>query len=152
MNQRIAVKRKEMKIKAKDLRIGNLHKINEISIPRLQIHSAVVSGTAYASISAYGIHLVDANEMVFEPIRLTDEWLVRLGFEKCKPNAFSESLWKNKSFVLFQDGNDFFKCEWIYNSIIQESDYELFNVPINYAHQLQNLYYILTGEELTITP
>ena len=133
-----------MEIKAKDLRIGNLHKTNEISIPRLQIHSAVVSGTAYASISAYGIHLVDANEMVFEPIHITEEWLVRLGFEKIKYGWF-EKIFHTDCYMAFISGdkNGYTEvCLFPYEN----------HFRWQYVHQLQNAYYSLTGEELTITP
>jgi hypothetical protein len=77
-----------------------------------------------------------------KPIPLTEEWLLRLGFEKwndccyCNGKLVVEGLFKNfnESISLLRCGND---------------DYvELTN--INYVHSLQNLYFALTCEELTL--
>ena len=63
------------------------------------------------------------------PIPLTEEWLVKFGFEN-----------KTKSFVL----NNI--------SIKQQTKGYFFylSIMIQYVHQLQNLYFALTGEELKI--
>lgn len=70
------------------------------------------------------------------PIPLTEEWLMRLGFEK------GYSLWINGSFAL--EWGDFSKC-WQFPAGERRID-------IKFIHQLQNLYFALTGEELTIKP
>ena len=63
------------------------------------------------------------------PIPLTEEWLVKFGFEN-----------KTKTFVL----NNI--------SIKQQTKGYFFylSIMIQYVHQLQNLYFALTGEELKI--
>ena len=67
-------------------------------------------------------------------IPLTEEWLVRLGFKKISPHG---SIWKLGNFHV----QDF----------IQLGIYECNNhVKIKYIHQLQNLYFALTGEELKL--
>jgi hypothetical protein len=69
-----------------------------------------------------------------EPIRLTEEWLLKFGFEEWDKNAWQ------KSFALSLNKiNDIF-C-YNNNSI---------NVIIKYVHQLQNLYWCLCGEELKL--
>ena len=69
-----------------------------------------------------------------QPIPLTEEWLERFGFEYSDLNGDS-GLWKIPPFQIYGKYNQF-----IY-------DYRL---DVNYVHQLQNLFYCLTGEELII--
>jgi hypothetical protein len=66
----------------------------------------------------------------FEPIPLTEEWLL-----KCQI--------KNKRLIL--GGSVFTICG-------RTRDYRLLDQDYLYLHQLQNLYFALTGEELQITP
>ena len=70
-----------------------------------------------------------------EPIPLTEEWLVRLGIETCKNSSyhyepFSGIYWSKKDL----------KCDI-------DSEYQI-EVP-DFVHQLQNLYFALTGQELS---
>jgi hypothetical protein len=81
----------------------------------------------------------------FEPIPLTEEWLLKFGFEK----AVDENIWVNKSSYqsLFY--------QLTFNSQIGASLYEdshWIKSNIQYVHQLQNLYFALTNEELKINP
>ena len=68
----------------------------------------------------------------YEPIPLTEEWLLKFGFEYSDLNGDS-GLWKIPPFQIYGKYNQF-----LY-------DYRL---DVNYVHQLQNLYFALTGEEL----
>jgi hypothetical protein len=72
------------------------------------------------------------------PIHLTPDILEKCGFEK-KIEDFYRS--ENLTIVLTKDGSN------LYFIGIQE----ILNAP-KYLHQLQNLYYALTGEELTFKP
>jgi hypothetical protein len=67
-----------------------------------------------------------------QPIPLTEEWLERFGFEYSDLNGDS-GLWKIPPFQIYG------KC----NQFIYE-----YALDVNYVHQLQNLYFALTGEEL----
>lgn len=93
----------------------------------------------------------------FKPIPLTEEWLLNLGFSDDEgefrmdmPNPFNnKSVFE--SIIFFQDGDGFAQF------IIQESGEDLgvthssfVPVKIEHVNQLQNLYFALTGEELTI--
>jgi hypothetical protein len=110
------------------------------------------------------------------PIPLTEEWLLRFGFEKKEPFSWKgngadyqpeTSKTEQIDFVL----NDFFvrfekRCyrkdensEWICEDSIQLFRGLWYNDsredripcnPIQYVHQLQNLYLDLTGEDLEI--
>lgn len=71
-----------------------------------------------------------------EPIPLTEQWLLKFGFEKCEYSI--PDLFINKKLRIKQDSRGF----WIsacYNFIL-----------IKHIHQLQNLYFVLTGDELTL--
>ena len=81
----------------------------------------------------------------YEPIPLTEEWLVKFGFEK-KQNKF-DNRWDNEyGFEIEVQGDKYAYCVW------DESAPHLttFLGHCKYVHQLQNLYFALTGEELTL--
>jgi hypothetical protein len=73
----------------------------------------------------------------FEPIPLTEEWLLKFGFER-KGNQFYNLLKYSEVEILIRD--NFWTCDGIVFSLH----------CLEYVHQLQNLYFALTGEELTI--
>ncbi|OPC36155.1 hypothetical protein [Elizabethkingia miricola] len=82
-------------------------------------------------------NLVNATDIEYlEPISLTEEWLLKFGFEK------SESL-SNCTKITNGYKFDFAGGEVLYLDSIRLKH-------IKYVHQLQNLYFALTGEELTI--
>jgi len=88
-------------------------------------------------------HIQEGNKYGYEPIPLTAEWLERCGFEKnCDEwSNYSEDKNVEKSICLDQDDDE------IYYSA---GEGVRLSVNIEYVHQLQNLYFALTGEELTI--
>lgn len=80
----------------------------------------------------------------FDPIPLTEEWLVKLGFiqSDCETDYME---WDKYPISIGNDGglNDY-KNQPFYYEI--EWDYKK---EIKYVHQLQGLYFALTGEELS---
>jgi len=77
----------------------------------------------------------------FQPIRLTDEWLEKLGFKINMDNFdWNAGIGTNciGDFELSLRHTD--NVGWFYKSKC---------TPIKYVHQLQNLYFALTGKELT---
>jgi hypothetical protein len=73
----------------------------------------------------------------YKPVPLTEEWLLRLGFEKKQPNY----TWYRKNRVTINVFNDVaFR--------LNTNGYCVYK-PFKHVHQLQNLYFALTGEELT---
>lgn len=73
-----------------------------------------------------------------EPIPLTEEWLLKFGFEK-KGKRISKGwfyLWDENGIIVFALAE-------MHNEIGQY-------LNIKHVHQLQNLYFALTGEKLTI--
>ena len=75
-----------------------------------------------------------------KPIPLTEEWLLKFGFEKTKHTGYYDKKWLSGDF--FFDGK---KLLVITEGLI-DGDF----IDIKFVHQLQNLYFCLTGEELTI--
>lgn len=85
-----------------------------------------------------------------EPIPITEEWLLNFGFRNI--NTY------NDYHVYVSPDNDYHlqidvrinNGEYIIldNSVKDLSDFAL--IPIKYVHQLQNLYFALTGKQLTI--
>jgi hypothetical protein len=78
------------------------------------------------------------------PIPLTEEWLLKFGFRK-KCSVFKFPFPKNieTNFWIRNKGKRFMPCfhSLGYNTIAMTR-------PIKYVHQLQNLYFALTGKEL----
>ena len=112
-------------MKASELRIGNIVKQGIIE---LIVSSLIqVRDTIYES-------------EVIEPIPLTEEWLLKFGFESMYSNYIVKAGDYYNS--IKQDCG-----KWIYS--YDESDagcYEL--KEIKYVHQLQNLYFALNDKEL----
>lgn len=80
-----------------------------------------------------------------QPIILTEEWLINFGFKMVVLNA--EGLaewneWRIKDFEIFSTGS--------HESCKNDLCFGTFDFKVKYVHQLQNLYFALTGEELTI--
>lgn len=135
-------------MKATDLRIGNL--VNEYGIPTI-INSRMLQGIESAN---------ELNKIIIDLsyIPLTEEWLLKFGFEKYE--------WNDSFFIKTKFGHlmiQFYKKEihLFFTNIGSDSqgikmDGRKFlgNVKstqnIHYVHQLQNLYFALTGEELTL--
>ena len=69
-----------------------------------------------------------------QPISLTDKWLIKFGFEKYDTNKYSIN-----HFYIRKVGDEF-------ETQIGECLYK----TIDYVHQLQNIYFALTNEELEI--
>lgn len=126
-------------IKANELRIGNYIKL------MLNDEDFVI-----VQVTLNDLEAVDNKKGLYEPIPLTEEWLLNFGFEK---NDHLIILTLNKCTYLELDNNGDF-----YNVFIKQFDttdksindtiglgIELINV-----HELQNLYFVLKGEELEV--
>lgn len=115
-------------IKANELRIGNIVKSN---VGNPESNDWVIIELHHL------IHIHDGNYLGYEPIPLTEEWLLKFGFKEVSCDKF----FKDDFAVYFG---------WYEQISIYNDDQFLRNLI--YIHQLQNLYFALTGEELTINP
>ena len=106
---------------AKELMIGNLVLgINDI--PKKILPNDILE--------EYQLNIV--GEFFFKPIQITEDWLLKFGFEKINTTWFQ--LWNLRVNI---SGD----VEWGKNWM---------GVRLKYVHQLQNLYFALTQKELTI--
>lgn len=135
-------------ISAKEIRIGNLVTVdNEEYHPTIKGQPLVVEeiwliGNSLLPKSNYGFTLTNGTdnysqaEEFIQPIEITEEWLIKFGAD------------------CFQDG--WYKIEFvpvvirwnIYDKTVRALGYSFGN--IKHLHQLQNLYFALTGKELTL--
>ena len=120
-------------MKAAELRIGNWVLKG---FPVLEPERLNASGIAFIC----SCEMADQSHYI-EPIPITQEWLTKFGFTA-------------KGFKIIQP--NYRLLEWSYGKEFYISDmdtntlYEVENVQ--FVHQLQNLFYALTGRELTIEP
>lgn len=77
-----------------------------------------------------------------EPIPLTEEWLLKFGFDETKE---MEDFFSKTKYKLLTKGALTFWYYPMWNGI-ENKNYE----HIKNVHQLQNLYFALTNEELTL--
>lgn len=77
----------------------------------------------------------------YQPIELTEDWLIRFGFEKNKIPLNTPG--KTLNILAVVNGDYFINLDDVLGSF-----YDL--NCIKYAHQLQNLYFALTNEELKL--
>lgn len=123
-------------LQARQLRIGNLVNFAEDGV----IFEVV-------GVSNDGLYVKNSEEEtyiemeLFEPIPLTEECLVRFGFEFIN-NEFYRS--QNSELCLYLTVNK--------NKMIPEYNGKrlVTGYDFKHVHQLQNLYFALTGEELTL--
>lgn len=77
-------------------------------------------------------------QIIPEPIPLTEEWLLKFGFKK------PAHIWCGDKFHLTNYDRD----HSLWCVAMNKNNAIIAN--IRYLHQLQNLYFALTGEELTL--
>lgn len=82
-----------------------------------------------------------------EPIPLTEEWLLKFGFKQ-HILCYRKVLSKDR-YLMLALCNDKGLGEF-YFYVKDNNDFTGFEIRIFSVHQLQNLYFALTGEELTI--
>lgn len=83
----------------------------------------------------------------FTPIPLTEEWLLKFGFEDNSYARFYKYV--DNEFYITVSFKDYAHTQ-LSEHPVEVNDYSL-PLDCKYVHQLQNLYFALTGEELTIT-
>lgn len=122
-----------------ELRVGNLIRHNHHKFLRESLRGAIV----VVDVEALG-YLRSDKQLVYEPIPLTPEILEKAGFKGEYGNGciyFLEGfpvglqvVWEKRCFAVFE----------------AEGQISEALIEISFVHQLQNLYYSLTGDELEI--
>lgn len=124
-------------MKVQELRIGNYVEGvgTEESIRRINDSIQYNYNTEKYELDAIDIQF-------FKPIPLTEEWLEKFAFEW----SIWHQAWHRLGFVfnLSERG-----VSGYYMHMVKRNN-DIICPEIIYVHQLQNLYFVLTGEELTI--
>jgi len=124
-----------------DLRIGNL--IKPIPNEKEEIINTIsyvegVTNDGFIFTNGFRLGYYSDNED-FEPIQITEEWLIKFGFKKS-----AESEWYNLPYfqieIVVDKNNDFTFC--VANNFVIKH--------VKYIHELQNLYYSIKGIELQL--
>ena len=136
-------------MRAKDLRVGNI------------VHSKAETVLMISGWVLYEMTTIEnINEETFlKPIPLTKEWLLKLGFTNyvwCENSAFiklecGKSLylrfysdkWSCRKADIGKDEKGFYIKNTTKNTVLEAG-------KLKHVHQLQNLFFALTSEELTI--
>lgn len=119
-------------MKAQELRIGNLIQDDSekpYKVSAYQLYTYIVNNHKWYA---------QAN-----PIPLTEEWLEKFGFKVVKGESSTIDL---------PDGFLEIETEFSYGINSTEKAHSCghwYSGELHYVHQLQNLYFALTGEELT---
>ena len=131
-------------MEAKELRIGNIvaDKDNDIfELSGFYLYQLSIEQNTKGIITSH------------KPIILTEEWLLKLGFEPIY-DYYKIQIQKDDGggnsdyFISVDTGMDNESNEFTIQLVSGEGDW--FTSKNKYVHQLQNLYFALTGEELTI--
>lgn len=134
-------------IKANELRIGNLLSwIDDNEI--VKVKGFYITNTIWVEYN-YNENETDEIDCQLEclkPIPLTEEWLVKFGFEKDKAH---------NCYVLYE--HDTIDLDLEFSCTLKNVTIGGFCTAdemknCKYVHQLQNLYFALTGEELELKP
>jgi len=146
-------------MEAKELRLGNYVEL-QIDLPEIKTKevSQVLKLEAESSeIYCFSENIPDCDIWDIEdeqvkPIKLTREWLIKFGFDCVYDTDYEDWLYDKDSeihelriqYYNFNDENksSFFAVEYLGQ----------IEVKLKYVHQLQNLYFALTGNELIIKP
>ena len=122
-------------MKVEELRVGNY--------VLLKKHGGYIN---YEISSGFDLYKLDESDCAdISPIPLNEELLLRLGF-KDKSTSLTDVKFSNNIVTIYMDENSFY-CLDVLN---QGSGIYTIFINIIHLHQLQNLYFALTGEELTI--
>jgi len=122
-------------MQASELRIGNSIE-NEYLNVDLGMEVWIVVKVDYHIL----YDLVHDESKKYRPIALTEQWLLDFGFEK-HVTAASVYVKGNKALSTLDGKFRFIQGNFVCQLVLAE---------LQYVHQLQNLFYALTGEELTL--
>jgi hypothetical protein len=134
-------------IKAEELRIGNyVFCLETYSVQRI---TGLTSEMPF--IDAITFDYPNYDEI--ESIPLTEEWLFKFGFKYEEAGVYGKSGWflkiRNQDNPTYLHFNNHLQC----SLFVKINPFVFIDInTLKYVHQLQNLYFALTGEELNYKP
>jgi len=111
-------------------------KANELRLGNWIEHNQYPNDTVIICIED-GKHIDEAIRLNAKPLPLTEEWLIKFGFKKNTDNGHLK-------------GNDCYYTHHNLNRCISLPNFIYDGIKIKYVHQLQNLYFALTNQELEV--
>lgn len=127
-------------MKASELRSGNFIKLFKNGKPHLE----------WYELDSHDIYKLDeSNCEDVEPIPLTEEWLLKFGFDNVRKNMLVchneyHNNRINEGAFYVEPVGDAFNHWYLYHKV------KMITSNIRFVHQLQNLYFALCGEELEL--
>lgn len=126
-------------MKSNELRIGNLVKDRGDKILRIDWFE-INKVCQRQMLGNFEVHPLTEYFEYLKPIELSEKWLLRFGFEKDGCSYYAPNF-DGFRLRIYRENDSFFFGINICRSI-----------EIEFIHELQNLVFILTGEELQILP
>lgn len=141
-------------IQANELRIGNYLNGFHPDMPDKKV-VVVVTGITKGFIFWEPINIVDVISIEAEPIPITEEWLLRCGFEKISDGAINKDfVFRGKFMVQLDVDSGAFDAGYIiYDDeriVMGGYVFNNFTNGVQYVHELQNLIFALMNIELII--
>lgn len=129
-------------MKSSELRIGNYYRWSKFA-------SMGVPGPQQIT---HGQQIMDYIELK-EGIPITKEWLVKMGFENHSPGLYRIKIHADQARYLetMLTSKDFWDFTIIIEHTYKSEDTEIWIRACHHLHQLQNLYFALTGSELELS-
>jgi hypothetical protein len=121
-------------MKVNELRIGNL--VYSRGCNNEQIESTIISLVKAGELIA----MCENRFIADKPIPLTEEWLDKFGFEY-------DDIFEYVDFEATYS-KELLDGEFLNIRIPSFTTLDIYGIELKYVHQLQNLYFALTGEEL----
>ncbi|MEG0848530.1 MAG: hypothetical protein RSE50_00700 [Myroides sp.] len=144
-----------MILDVKDLRIGNIV-CDDTTFKTFNFIESIIFKNGEYAVSLRNKHYATWLEHNGEPmifgIPLTEEWLIKLGFEDTKDYHYRDKTIKDYAV------KEWFNSEFSYIFTIKKGNVEFGSMeypntepkPPKYVHELQNLYFSFTGKELIL--
>ena len=143
-------------MRASELRIGNLLQSDTNKIIKIV---GVVKKDIYYYHNKKNLYVLELNNLNFQPIPLTEEWLLKMGFEKSQEQWYTIKYFTDCDLATEQMAISYNlssnRCA-VFDAIEETDIVNILSYPIYtskrvlYVHTLQNVFFALTGEELII--
>jgi hypothetical protein len=124
-----------------------------MKVTELRIGNWIQDGNEFEQITIDHLNCLNSGRCEYDPIPLTEEWLLKFGFIKGNYNWFRLYFNPEKledSDCLTYNINSKMLCLESFYDNEKKGSIQLSSRDEKYVHQLQNLYFALTSEELTI--
>ena len=114
-------------------------KVNELRIGNFIAYEPTIDDWEEIYVKPGTIIQCEISPDSFEPIPLTEKWLIDFSFK-----GRLDFKWNNNVGIQIIDGKYYFAFKDLSNVLFHSV------IECKYVHQLQNLYFALTGEELIV--